>query len=97
MPQNYVWRSRSIAGWFDALRFRDLPWNASTEKGCRRSDAIAVRNEEVAVLVDEPDVTSRKPSADNGFRGNLWRIPIALHHVGAADLNLAGLSIGGAK
>ena len=53
-----------------------------------------VDENQVAVLVEPPDVTGVQPAVDDGFRGLLGPVEIAPHDVGALDHDLTGLAVG---
>src|ERR1017187_6501743 len=52
---------------------------------------LAVDDEEVALLVDPPEVAGVKPAVLDRLAGRGGALPIALHHVRAADHDLADL------
>jgi len=55
---------------------------------------IVVGDEEITVLVDAADVAGGEPAVYDRGRDGLRQIPVALHYVMAADLNLTECSGG---
>ena len=56
---------------------------------------LAIDDEEVAVLIDPGYVAGAEPALGvDGFGGGLGAMPVALHHVVAPDLDLAGIRFG---
>src|SRR5277367_4747660 len=51
---------------------------------------LAVDDVVEAILVDATDVTRAEPAILDGRLGRIGQVPVALHHIVPADLNLAG-------
>src|SRR6266702_3096120 len=49
---------------------------------------LAIDDEEIALLVDVPEVSGVEPAALESLGGRLWIPPVALHHVVASDHDL---------